>query len=176
MCRKVCRPAGSRRRERTLTCVTQTIRYAERLTVPWPWWPAALAVGAVLGLQVGFAAEPIPPGLSAAGLAVVPALALWWFGRLQIAVGGGEFRVDDARLPVSLVTEVVALDAEGRRLLLGPAADPLAFVVQRPWISGAVQVLLNDPQDPTPYWLVSTRHPDRLAAVLTGGGAGAAGS
>jgi hypothetical protein len=165
-------PAGSRRRERTLTSVTPTSRYIERLTVPWLWWPAALAVGTVLGLQVGFAADPIPPWLSAAGLAVVAALALWWFGRLRVTVGDGEFRVDDARLPVPLVAEVIALDEQGRRQLLGPAADPLAFVVQRPWIPTAVQVLLDDPQDPTPYWLVSTRHPDRLAAALTGGGSG----
>ena len=74
--------------------------------------------------------------------------------------------MDDARLPVRFVAGEVALDAAGRSALLGPEADPLAFVVQRPWIPGAVQVVLDDPADPTPYWLVSTRHPDRLAAAL----------
>jgi len=58
------------------------------------------------------------------------------------------------------------LDATGRRELLGPLADPLAFVVQRPWVPGAVQVMLDDPDDPTPYWVVSTRQPARLAAAL----------
>jgi len=38
--------------------------------------------------------------------------------------------------------------------------------VQRPWIGGAVQVLLDDPADPTPYWVVSTRHPVELAEAL----------
>jgi hypothetical protein len=27
-------------------------------------------------------------------------------------------------------------------------------------------VVLDDPDDPTPYWLVSARHPDRLLAAL----------
>jgi hypothetical protein len=27
-------------------------------------------------------------------------------------------------------------------------------------------VLLNDPADPTPYWVISSRHPTRLAAAL----------
>jgi hypothetical protein len=27
-------------------------------------------------------------------------------------------------------------------------------------------VVLEDPDDPTPYWLVSCRHPDRLLAAL----------
>jgi hypothetical protein len=26
---------------------------------------------------------------------------------------------------------------------------------------------LNDPDDPTPYWLISTRRPKRLAAALS---------
>ena len=56
----------------------------------------------------------------------------------------------------------MALDAQGRREVLGVGAHPLAFVVQRPWIGGAVQVLLDDPADPTPYWLISTRHPIEL--------------
>jgi len=80
--------------------------------------------------------------------------------------GGGELRVDDARLPVRFIRAVVPLDVAGRRELLGVSADPLAFVVQRPWIGGAVQVVLDDPADPTPYWLISTRDPDRLAAAL----------
>jgi hypothetical protein len=30
-----------------------------------------------------------------------------------------------------------------------------------------VRVEVVDPQDPTPYWLVSTRRPDDLARALT---------
>ena len=45
-------------------------------------------------------------------------------------------------------------------------ADPLAFVVQRPWVPGAVQIVLDDPADPTPFWVVSSRHPVRLAEAI----------
>jgi hypothetical protein len=38
--------------------------------------------------------------------------------------------------------------------------------VQRAWIGTAVQVLLDDPADPTPFWVVSTRHPVELATAL----------
>jgi hypothetical protein len=152
--------------------VTQTTRHLERLTVPWTWWPPALAVVAVLGLQVGLAVAMVPSLLPIAVLVPVAAAGLWWLGRLRVAVVGDEFQVDDARLPVDVVSQVVPLDAAGRRELMGPSADPLAFVVQRPWIPGAVQVVLDDPRDPTPYWLVSTRYPDRLAAALTTAGAG----
>jgi DUF3093 family protein len=39
-------------------------------------------------------------------------------------------------------------------------------LIQRPWIGGAVQVLLDDPVDPTPSWVVSSRHPVELATAL----------
>jgi hypothetical protein len=94
------------------------------------------------------------------------AFALWWFGRIKVAVTGGELWVDDAHLPVRFIDDAIPLDAAGKRELMGVSADPLAFVVQRPWMGTAVQVILNDPADPTPYWLVSTRHPERLAEAL----------
>ncbi|HEY5420452.1 MAG TPA: DUF3093 family protein, partial [Marmoricola sp.] len=41
----------------------------------------------------------------------------------------------------------------------------------RPYLKAAVRVPVSDPDDPAPYWLVGTRHPDRLAAALVGGSA-----
>jgi hypothetical protein len=61
---------------------------------------------------------------------------------------------------------VAAVDGPGRRDLLGVDADPLAFVILRSWIPGGVRIDLADPDDPTPYWFVSTRHPERLVAAL----------
>jgi hypothetical protein len=64
------------------------------------------------------------------------------------------------------VAAVAPLDAAARRVLLGPAGDPAAFVVQRAWAPGAVYLRLDDPAGATPYWLVSTRRPAELAGVL----------
>ena len=78
-----------------------------------------------------------------------------------------EFLVDDARLPLAVIADVVALDAAGKREALGRRRRTRsAFVIQRPWIGPAVQVLLDDPADPTPYWVISTRHPVELATAL----------
>ena len=32
----------------------------------------------------------------------------------------------------------------------------------------SVRVEITDPADPAPYWLLSTRHPDRLARAIAG--------
>ena len=140
--------------------------YAERLTVPWWFWLAALVAGVVVAVELSLAAPALPVWLPLVAVLLLTGALLLWLGRLRVAVTGSEFRVDDARLPVAVISDVVALDADGKREVLGVGAHPLAFVVQRPWIGGAVQVLLDDPADPTPFWVVSTRHPVELAEAL----------
>lgn len=138
--------------------------------MPWQWWPPALVAAAAVALQVGAALPAVPAWVLVTLAAPATVAGLWWLGRLRIRVVDGQLAVDDARLPVECVSAAVPLDGDGRRELLGPSADPLAFVVQRPWVRGAVQVLLDDPADPTPYWLISSRDPERLAATLTRAG------
>jgi hypothetical protein len=129
-------------------------------------WPAALAAAAVLAFEVWLGAPGVRAWLPFVLLLPAAVALLAWLGRIRVAVQDGELRVDDARLPVRFVADAVPLDADGKREILGVAAHPLAFVVQRPWVPGAVQVVLNDPADPTPYWVVSSRHPLELAAAL----------
>ncbi|BFU43021.1 DUF3093 domain-containing protein [Krasilnikovia sp. MM14-A1004] len=152
--------------EPAASTATSRPRYAERLTVPWWAWPPALAVAAILAAEIWLGG----PGLRAwvPFVVVLPLCAalLVWLGRLRVAVTDAEFQVDDARLPLAVIADVVALDADGKREALGVGAHPLAFVVQRPWVGGAVQVLLDDPGDPTPFWVVSTRRPVELASAL----------
>lgn len=140
--------------------------YAERLTLPWWAWPVGLAVAGLLAAELWMGASGVRAWLPFLVLIPAAVAALAWLGRIRVAVRDGELRVDDARLPVRYVADVVPLDAAGRREALGVGADPLAFVVQRPWVGGAVQVVLDDPADPTPFWVVSTRHPVELAAAL----------
>lgn len=140
--------------------------YAERLTVPWWLWLPALGLAGLLAAEIWMGAGGVRAWLPFAVLLPLTCAGLWWLGRIAVVVADGELRVDDARLPVQVVADAIALDAEGRREVLGVGADPLAFVVQRPWVGGAVQVVLDDPADPTPYWVVSSRHPVRLAAAV----------
>jgi hypothetical protein len=129
-------------------------------------WLAALALAGLLSAEVFLGRPGRQTWIPYLILLPVTALALWWLGRIRVAVADGEFRVDDARLPVRFIREVGVLAGEAKREALGPKADPDAFVVQRPWLRGAVLVVLDDPADPTPYWVVSARRPARLAAAL----------
>jgi hypothetical protein len=58
-------------------------------------------------------------------------------------------------------------DREGIARRRGPDADARLFVELRPWAGReAVLICIADPTDPHPAWLVTTRHPDRLQAVI----------
>lgn len=145
---------------------TPAPRFTERLGAPWWWWPIGLGLAALGAAEIGLGA-PGPRGwVPFAILLPLAAAVLAWSMALRVRVTGDELQVADARLPLRFVREVVAIDAAGRRELLGPAGDRLAFLVMRPWIGTAVQVVLDDPEDPTPYWLVSTRKPIELAQAL----------
>jgi Protein of unknown function (DUF3093) len=143
--------------------------YSERLTVPWWAWPATLGGASFLAAELAIGAIRLRHPLTFIIACAVAAAGLFALSLIRVAVVDGELRVDDARLPVQYIGAVEVIDLEARRDLLGPDADPLAFVVQRPWISGGVRIDLDDPTDPTPYWYVSSRHPRQLAAALLEG-------
>lgn len=49
---------------------------------------------------------------------------------------------------------------------LGQKLDARAWLAIQASVKGLVKVEITDPQDPTPYWLISTRNPEVLAKEL----------
>ncbi len=145
---------------------TQGVRFDELLRTPWWWYPAALAVGAVLAAEFFLADHGLQVWLPYVVLLPIALVIVWWLGRMRVQVSGGELRVRDAHVPVQLIESVIALDGRTLRRLVGRQGDPQAFVAIRPWIGPGVQVILDDPDDPTPYWVISTRRPAELVAAL----------
>jgi hypothetical protein len=132
---------------------------------PWWAWPLAAAGGAIAGAELTLGAPGLRPGVIVGGT-VLATVALALVSRIRVEVTGDELRVDDARLPLRFVAAASVVEPEERRRLLGTEADPLAFAVLRPWVRGTVRVDLDDPADPTPYWLISSRRPEALVAAL----------
>ncbi|MHA6795034.1 DUF3093 domain-containing protein [Pseudonocardia bannensis] len=142
------------------------LQFDERLSVPWWWYPPAVGIAVLLGAEVHMG---YPGVRSWIGYAIaVPLLlgALVWLGRTRVQVKGRELRVGNARLPLRYVgrTEIVA--KQDKQVALGPELDPAAFLLHRAWVGQLVRVELLDPEDPTPYWIFSTRDPDGLVAAL----------
>jgi hypothetical protein len=83
-----------------------------------------------------------------------------------VAIEDGMLRAGRASIDVQLTGAAEALHGEDARAARGTGLDARAWTVLRPWVDGVVRVALTDPADPAPYWLVSTRRPEVLAAAL----------
>ncbi len=142
------------------------MHYSERLTVPLRWWVQGTMLVATLWLAVAVAAAALVAAVAtlfAFGLMTAVFLS---YGGARITVSDSEFRAGQAHIATGLVGPALALDADATRRTAGVDADARAFLLLRPYLKRAVRVTITDPADPAPYWLVSTRHPDRLAAAL----------
>ena len=148
---------------------TSPATYSERLTVPLRWWVQGVMLIATLWLAVAVAAPAIAAALVALVCVAMMTALFLSYGGAVVSVSDIEFHAGRARVPTEFVGAVTTLDRETTRLTAGRDADARAFLVLRPYLKRSVRVELTDPQDPTPYWLVSTRHPDRLAAALGAG-------
>ncbi len=166
--------------------------YHERLRVPLSWWLIGLVTILLLATEVvaGFS-WPIAVAIYVVLAGGLAAMLVSW-GRPSVVVTETELRAGPARLPLAAVGEVTALDEPQTRSLRGPRADPAAFLLIRPFLRRAVYVEVLQPgaESRSPrrrlrvpgfrragearpvagsrYWLVCTRHPEELAAALSG--------
>ena len=143
------------------------VEYDERLSVPLRWWVQGTMLVATLWLAVVVALPPSAAWAVTAVAGLALAVGLTAFGAARVRVDHGVFRAGPAHIEGRYLGAVTALDAEQARLVAGRDADARAFLLLRPYLKRAVRVEVVDPADPTPYWLVGTRHPDRLAGALT---------
>jgi hypothetical protein len=76
------------------------------------------------------------------------------------------FRVGRARLPLEYVGKIQMLDEEQSRRARSTDANSNAHFQLRGGIKYTLLVEVTDPQDPHPYWQVSSRKPDSLVTAL----------
>ncbi|ORW65563.1 DUF3093 domain-containing protein [Mycolicibacter senuensis] len=151
---------------------SQTVRYREQLWVPWWWWPLGFVGNGLMAYEVRLGLRSLPGWLPFAVFFAITVAALLWLGRIQVRVieTGGEVQlwVGEAHLPAGVIARSAEVPQSAKSAALGRQLDPAAYVVHRGWVGPMVLVVLDDPDDPTPYWLVSCRHPQRVLAALQG--------
>ncbi len=141
--------------------------------MPWWWWPLGLGLAALIAVEVnmGAGAAALPAWVPFATLFTVAGGTLLWLGRVEVQVtsgdGGVQLWAGQAHLPVTAIARCADVPRSAKSAALGRQLDPAAYVLHRAWIGPMVLVVLDDADDPTPYWLVSCRHPERVLSALT---------
>ena len=140
------------------------IRFRERLTPG----PGTLAAVLLLLPAVFIIVLPLSPAVGAVlavAVTVVAELVLVLTAPV-VAVEDGVLTAGRARIPVALTAGTEAFRGREATQARGPGLDARAFTLFRGWVDPVVRIALNDPDDPAPYWLVSTRRPEELRAAL----------
>jgi hypothetical protein len=142
------------------------IYYSERLWVPASWWVVGLffAVSFVsaVGLYAGPTVALVASLVTAAGIAV----ALLAYGSVRVQVDTAGLHAGAAVLGWDAVGDVRSHDRAATESRLGPDADHAAWLFVRGYVPTSVEVAVADPDDPHPYWLVSTRNPADLQEAV----------
>lgn len=137
--------------------------FAERLSPSW-WLTLALGLFLPGGFLIFLPLDPF------VGLAV--GMGLWGGSWLTLAVfspvvsaNSDGFRAGKAAIEWRHVSHIDVVGGPAAREAKGVGLDARAWVVIRPWVKPAIRLHVSDPEDPTPYWLVSTTRPEKLAAT-----------
>jgi hypothetical protein len=143
---------------------TEPILYQERVrpnigtfVAVSPLLPAVTLVSEPFNFRVGFV------------IGSVLVLAIWgalFFLAPVIKVGKTTFSVGRASIPRSLLGKIDEIAKEQIFQERGPKLDPAAYKVFQGTVKTALKIALKDSNDPTPYWIISTRKPTQLATVL----------
>lgn len=141
--------------------------YREKHWVPWYFWLMALGVVALTSATMGLNR---PLMWTVIPFIVLSIVAVWglisWSGttiRVERDADGTRWLVaKGAQLPHDVVNRSLGVPKSARRNALGPQLDPAAFLVTTNWVDELAMFVLDDPEDPTPYWLISTKDPAGL--------------
>jgi len=88
-------------------------------------------------------------------------------GRAPVVdVHGGVFSAGRARIDVADLGDAESFRGAEATAVRGVDLDARAWTVLRGWVDPVVRVAVTDPDDPAPYWVVSTRRPATLIAAL----------
>jgi hypothetical protein len=140
--------------------------YRERWVVPWWGWVGLVAIAGLMAAEIHLGQPGVYSWAPYVTLFPLSLVILVVVSRIKLSVDDAELRVDDAHIERRFLLAAEALAGEEKRRALGPELDPVAFVVHRPWVRGTVRIYLDDADDPTPYWILSSRRPEALLAAL----------
>lgn len=135
--------------------LTPSLGFLLALALALPMVGLALAP---FGIELAvIAATLVTSGLIASAILLAPVLT----------VDADEFRAGKIRVPrlaLGVASEIHPSEAFAER---GPRLNPGAQLLLRGDIQGLVKIEVKDPNDPTPYLLISTRRPAELVKALS---------
>lgn len=139
--------------------------YREKLLPsPWLYGSMVLVIPSILILLAA-----LGQGLLGLILGIAVYLGIVFFlthTSPEIIISDEKILIGPAWIERKYIREATAYREEDAFRQRGPELDIRAWLQFRPGIDPVVKIELDDPEDPTPYWLISTRNPEKIVEIL----------
>ncbi|WP_427017231.1 DUF3093 domain-containing protein [Pseudarthrobacter sp. P1] len=138
--------------------------YSEKL---WPnVWVWLIIIGlSAAGILILAPISMLAGYLAAVGLFILQATLLLT-STPRITVTADSLQVGRAHIERRFIGDVECYSGEDATAQRGPKLNGLAYLCIRGWVNPVVKIEITDPSDRTPYWLASSRRPEKLKAAL----------
>ncbi len=132
-----------------------------------PLWLVAFVYFLFLSMALSiWAALGNTPALVTFGVLTIWLIFLFFRTALVIHMDESFLYVGQAKIERTYIGSAIALNNAELKLIRTRDADPSAYLAIRFWASKAVKVEVSDNRDATPYWLISSKNPQRLVEAL----------
>ncbi len=132
-----------------------------------PLWLVAFVYFLFLSMVLSiWAALGNTPALVTFGVLTIWIIFLFFRTALVIHMDESFLYVGQAKIERTYIGSAIALNNAELKLIRTRDADPSAYLAIRFWASKAVKVEVSDNRDATPYWLISSKNPQRLVEAL----------
>lgn len=140
------------------------VRFSERL------WPSATFFIVLLliipAMTVLFMPQSLELGIIIGIVSYVMLVLVFMLMSRRIELRGTTLIAGHASIDTRHLGDATALDPHELRILIGHRADARAFLMVSGWVKGGIRVDITDPDDPTPYWVITTRKPQELIDAI----------
>ena len=105
-------------------------------------------------------------GLLLGPLFLAAILVSIFFAAPVIEVANDEIAVGDTEVPLKFVSKITIIEAKDGFEERGVRLSPAAYARFQMGVKTMVKIELSDPDDKTPYWLISSKNPQGVVAAF----------
>ena len=139
-----------------------------REVMRWPIWLTLLIICLDLAILLAiWASLGNQATLVTAIILTASTIYFYYATSLTLELTTEQLRAGRAHIDLKFVGKIEVLSKEDMSFHRGSGINPQAYLALRFWIKRGLKVEIEDPRDPTPFWLISSKNPERLLERLT---------
>ncbi len=138
-----------------------------REVMRWPIWLTLLVICLDLSILIAiWASLGNQATLVTAILLIVSTIYFYYVTSLTVELTTERLKAGRANIEVKYLGKIEVLSKKDMLFHRGSGINSRAYLALRFWIERGLKVEITDPRDPTPFWLISSKYPERFLERL----------